>query len=495
MPPVEHLLIIAALFLLISILASKLAVRAGVPALLLFLVLGMLAGTDGVGGVDFDRPDLVQALGVVALSLILFSGGLDTRLSDVRPVLWSGLSLATIGVLLTAIVVGLFAHLALGLSVLEGVLLGAIIASTDAAAVMSVLRGKSVHLRGAIKPLLEFESGSNDPMAVFLTIGVIQLLTTPGAQPISLIPLFLQQMIVGGALGYAGGRLLLLLINRLRLEYDGLYPVLTLSGAALIYGAAASLGGSGFLAVYVAGLVLSSHNFIHRRSLMQFHDGVAWLMQITMFGLLGLQVLPSELLPLAGTSLLIAFVLMFVARPLGVWMALGFSRFDWRDKAFISWAGLRGATPIILATFPLLAGIGRASLIFNVVFFIVLTSVLMQGALLLPVARWLRVTVPAPPQRSPLAFAIQDGVLANDVLELVVPANAAIADMQIVDLALPPDVLIVLIGRGDDSLVPRGSTIVEADDRVLLLVPPGARESITRLFTDEADDEPEAAGV
>jgi cell volume regulation protein A len=486
MPPIEHLLILAALFLLVSILASKLAVRAGVPALLLFLLLGMLAGSDGPGGVYFDQPALVQAVGVVALSLILFAGGLDTKFSDVRPVLWAGLSLATIGVLLTAGVVGAFAHFFLDVPLLEGFLLGAIIASTDAAAVLSVLRGKGISLRGRIKPLLEFESGSNDPMAVFLTIGLLQLLTIPGAQPIGLIPLFLQQMIIGGVFGLLGGRLLQWTINRLRLEYDGLYPVLTLSGAALIYGVTASIGGSGFLAVYVAGLVMNSRNFVHSRSLTQFHDGVAWLMQIAMFGLLGLQVFPSQLLPIAGASLITAFVLMFVARPLGVWVALGLSAFDWRDKLFISWAGLRGATPIILATFPLLAGVRPASLMFNIVFFIVLTSVLLQGALLLPVARLLGVTAPPPRRRSPLAYVMDDGIVANDVLEVVVPSNAAVADRQILDLPLPPDVLIVLIGRGDESLVPRGSTIIEAGDHVLMLVPQPLRAPMTRLFTDPA---------
>jgi cell volume regulation protein A len=486
MPPIEHLLILAALFLLVSILASKLAVRAGVPALLLFLLLGMLAGSDGLGGVYFDQPALVQAVGVVALSLILFAGGLDTRFSDVRPVLWAGLSLATIGVLLTAGVVGAFAHVFLGLPLLEGFLLGAIIASTDAAAVLSVLRGKGIHLRGRIKPLLEFESGSNDPMAVFLTIGLLQLLTIPGAQPVSLVTLFLQQMIIGGVLGLLGGRLLQWTINRLRLEYDGLYPVLTLSGAALIYGITASIGGSGFLAVYVAGLVMNSRNFVHSRSLTQFHDGIAWLMQIAMFGLLGLQVFPSQLLPIAGASLITAFVLMFVARPLGVWVALALSGFDWRDKLFISWAGLRGATPIILATFPLLAGVPPASLMFNVVFFIVLTSVLLQGALLLPVARLLGVTAPPPRKRSSLAYVMDDGIVANDVLEVIVPARAAVAGRQILDLPLPPDVLVVLIGRGDESLVPRGSTIVEAGDHVLMLVPQPLREPMTRLFTEPA---------
>ncbi len=487
MPPIEYLLLLGALFLLAAIFASKLASRAGVPALLLFLAIGMLAGADGPGRIYFDNPALVQAVGVVALALILFSGGLDTRLSDVRPVLWSGLSLATLGVVLTAGVVGAFAHFVLGLPVLEGLLLGAIIASTDAAAVLSVLRGRGVHLRGRLKPLLEFESGSNDPMAVLLTIGLIQLITTPGAEPASLLVLFVQQMALGALFGVLGARVLLALVNRLRLEVDGLYPVLTLAGVALIYGITASLGGSGFLAVYLAGLLMTQNDFVHRRSLAQFHDGIAWLMQIVMFVLLGLQVFPSQLLPVAGASLAIAFVLMFVARPLGVAISLAASRFTWRERAFISWVGLRGATPIILATFPLLAGISSAPVVFNVVFFIVLTSVLLQGTLLAPVARRLKVDDPAPPPRSPLAFAIQDGVLANDVTELTIPPGSAVIGRQIVELHLPDDVLVVLIGRGDDTLVPRGSVQLQADDRLLLLAPAASRPAMTELFTRPAE--------
>ena len=486
MPPIERLLLVAALFLLAAIFASKLATRAGVPALLVFLGIGMLAGADGPGGIYFDNPAIVQAVGVVALALILFSGGLDTLLTDVRPVLWSGLSLATLGVVLTAGVVGAFAHLALGLSLLEGLLIGAIIASTDAAAVLSVLRGRGVHLRGRLKPLLEFESGSNDPMAVFLTIGIIQLMTIPGAQPAGLLVLFVQQMALGVLFGVIGARLMLALVNRLRLEVDGLYPVLTLSGVALIYGVTASLGGSGFLAVYIAGLLMRQNDFVHRRSLAQFHDGIAWLMQIVMFVLLGLQVFPSQLLPVAGISLAVAFVLMFVARPLGVTVSLAASRFTWRERAFISWVGLRGATPIILATFPLLAGIGSAPVVFNVVFFIVLTSVLLQGSLLAPVARWLKVDDPAPPPRSPLSFAIEDGMLANDFTELTIPPDAAVAGRQIVELRLPENVLVVLVARGNDTLVPRGGLQLEGGDHVLLLAPPAAHADITELFTRRA---------
>ncbi len=282
MPPIEYILLGVAVLLLLSVIASQATGRLGVPALLLFLVIGMLAGSDGPGGIYFDDPWLAQSLGVAALAFILFSGGLDTRWEDVRPVLWKGVALSTLGVFITAILVGWFATTALDFSWLEGLLLGAVVSSTDAAAVFSVLRSRNVSLKGQLKPLLELESGSNDPMAVYLTIGFIQLLSQPAASMMDLIPLFLQQMTLGAAFGYGIGKAMVWIVNRVRLEYEGLYPVLTVSLVLLDYGATSALGGNGFLAVYLAGLVMGPSDFIHKRSLMRFHDGLAWLMQIAM---------------------------------------------------------------------------------------------------------------------------------------------------------------------------------------------------------------------
>jgi len=364
----ETVLIGAAVLLLLSVLVSKISDRFGVPTLLLFLVLGMLAGSDGPGGIAFDDPAAAQFIGVVALVQILFAGGLDTEWERVRPVLKEGLLLATVGVLITALVTGLFATVLLGFPLLEGLLLGAIVSSTDAAAVFSVLRSKGVGLKGQLQPLLELESGSNDPMAIFLTVGLSQLITQPDSSPLGLLGLFLLQMLVGGVAGYLMGRVMLFLVNRLKLGYEGLYPVLILSMAFLTFGLTDLLGGSGFLAVYLAGLVLGHHDFIHKRSLVRFNDGLAWLMQIAMFLTLGLLVFPSELVPIIGVGLLMAFCLIFIARPLGTFVGLLPSAFRWRGKAFISWVGLRGAVPIVLATFPLLNQIPQADLIFNVVF-------------------------------------------------------------------------------------------------------------------------------
>jgi len=469
LPLIEHLLAATAVFLLLSIASSKISVRTGVPALLIFLLIGMLAGSDGPGGVYFDYPQLAQSIGVVALAFILFSGGLDTQREAVQGVLRSGLALSTVGVTVTALAVGAFAAWAFGFSFAEGVLLGAIISSTDAAAVFGVLRGKGVNLTGRLKPALELESGSNDPMAVFLTIGMIQLVQLPEQSPLTLLPLFIQQMGIGALFGWGMGLAALAAINRAQLEYDGLYPVLTVAFVLLTYGATASVGGSGFLAVYLAGLLLGRRHFIHRRSLLQFHDGLAWLMQIVMFVTLGLQMYPSQLPGVAVQGLLIAAFLILVARPVSVFMALARSRFTLREKLFIAAVGLRGAAPIVLATFPLLAGIAPAQMFFNLVFFIVLTSVLLQGTLIVPLAKLLRVYDTTPQARSPLAYVMADNTITNNLSEVVIPAGSSWDGRRIIDLALPDDTLLILIGRDLDMIVPRGATMLQADDRLLLL--------------------------
>ncbi len=462
-------LIGAAVLLLISVLASKISDRFGIPSLLLFLALGMLAGSEGIGGIYFDDPSLAQFIGVIALVLILFSGGLDTEWKLVRPVLLEGVLLSTLGVLITALVVGFFTSRLLGFSVVESLLLGAIVSSTDAAAVFAVLRSKGVYLKGRLTPILELESGSNDPMAIFLTIGMIQLIAQPDSSLFQLLGLFLKQMVLGAVIGYGMGRLLNWLINHLRWGYDGLYPVLTLSFIFLIFGITDQLGGSGFLAVYLSGIVLGKYDFIHKRQLMRFHDGLAWLMQITMFITLGLLVFPSELMPVAVSGLLMAACLMLLARPISVFVSLAFCPLSWREKTFLSWIGLRGAVPIILATFPLLRGVSNAEAMFNVVFFVVLTSVLFQGTSIPLVARWLKLDAPPPRKRPyPIQYTPMAG-LKSELKELYVPPSSSAIDKAIVELGLPDDFLVILVGRGDEFLLPSGSTVLQADDLLLTL--------------------------
>jgi len=476
----EYGLIAAAGLLLISVLVSKISDRFGVPVLLLFLGLGMLAGSDGPGGIYFDNPAVAQFVGVIALVLILFAGGLDTDITQVRAVLKEGILLSTLGVLITALLTGWVSMQVLGLPLEIGLLLGATVSSTDAAAVFSVLRSKGISLKGNLKPVLELESGSNDPMAIFLTVGIIQLIQFPNRSPLNLIGLFALQMLVGALIGLLMGRIMVWLINHIRLGYEGLYPVLTLSLVFLTFGITTILGGSGFLAVYLTGIVLGNREFIHRRSLLRFHDGLAWLMQIAMFLTLGLLVFPSRLVSVTGSGLLIAAALMLLARPLSVLIALIGSQFAFREKLFISWVGLRGAVPIILATFPLLAQIPQADLIFNIVFFVVLTSVLFQGTTITPAARWLKLDAPAVPKRIyPIEFTPVGG-FKSELKELAVPPNSPMAGKAIVELGLPDDFLVVLIARQNDFVMPSGGTVIEPGDTLLALADAATFEEVCR---------------
>ena len=480
---IENILISASILLLVSVLASKISDRFGVPALLLFLILGMLAGSDGPGGIYFDDPVLAQFIGVIALVLILFSGGLDTEWKLVRPVLKEGLLLSTFGVIITAIVTGVFASKLLGFTLVEGLLFGAIVSSTDGAAVFSVLRSKGIGLKGQLKPLLELESGSNDPMAIFLTIGLIEIITQPNSTPASLIGLFLRQMMIGAALGYVMGRLMLFFINRLKLGYEGLYTVLMLALMFLAFGVTAVAGGSGFLAVYIAGIVLGKHDFVHKRSILRFHDGLAWLMKIAMFLTLGLLVFPSRLVPIALEGVLLACILMFVARPSSVFISLLPSSLRWREKLLISWVGFRGAAPIILATFPLIAKMSQADLIFNVVFFVVLTSITMQGTTISLAARWLEVDAPVIPKRFYPVEYTPVGGFKSELKELTIHPDSPMAGQAIVELGLPADFLIILVARENNFIQPSGQTIFQGGDTLLVLSDKKSFEEVQSMIT------------
>ncbi len=467
---IEYLLLIGASLILVSIALTKLTDNLGVPALLLFLGIGMLAGSEGPGGIYFDDAGLAQSIGIIALVVILFTGGLDTNWSEVKPVFGKAASLATLGVLATAVAVGLFASFVLKCSLYTGLLLGAVVSSTDAAAVFAVLRSKHVSLRGELRPLLEFESGSNDPMAVFLTVGLIEVMTARSETLLSLVPLFLMQMGLGALFGLALGKAMVFTLNHLKFTYEGLYPIVVLAFAGLTYGATAVVGGSGFLAVYAAGLVAGKSDFIRKKSLIRFFDGLAWLSQIMMFLTLGLLVFPSHIVPVIGAGLLLSAFLMLIARPLSVFLSLALVKMSVRQKTLISWVGLRGAVPIILATFPRIAHLPEASLIFNIVFFIVLTSALFQGWSIPYVARALGLDAPVDRRRRyPIEFAPVEGA-DTELVDLIVPYRSAAAGKPIVELGLPADSLVVLVSREDSYLVPSGSTVLQGGDTILVLV-------------------------
>ncbi|MDD3293721.1 MAG: potassium/proton antiporter [Geobacteraceae bacterium] len=478
----ELMMLGGAILLLLCIFASKLSSRLGIPAMVLFMVVGMLAGSEGPGGILMDNPLLVQSVGVFALSYILFAGGLDTDWRQIRPLIREGFVLSTIGVGVTAFLVGWFVHAVLGFSWLEGLLLGSIVSSTDAAAVFAVLRSRNVHLKGNLKPLLELESGSNDPMAVLLTTTMILLLNNPTYNTLKLIPLVFWQMAIGAAVGYLLGKVSVLLINRLRLDYEGLYSVFTLTSVPLIYAVASMIKSNGFLAVYIAGLVMGNSAFVQKKSLLRFHDGLAWLMQITMFTVLGLQVFPSHLVPVILSGLLVAAFLMIVARPLSVMLGLSFSRLALNEKGLISWVGLRGSVPIVLATFPLVAGLDKADIIFNLVFFIVLTSALLQGSSIPVISRLLKVGADGPTKPFPLPDSEAMADMSKKMQELHVPAHSPVVGKQLVEISLPKDLLVVYIQRDDEYLIPHGNAVITAGDRLFVLADEKALDTLRLLI-------------
>lgn len=442
----------------------------------------MLAGSDGPGGIYFDDHALAQSIGVIALIVILYSGGLDTNWCHVRNVLREGISLATVGVLLTTTLACLFAHYALGFPLLESFLLGSIISSTDAAAVFSILRSRGVSLKGKISPLLELESGSNDPMAIFLTISAIKLIGDNNPALGQILPSFFFQMLVGGLIGFLTARAGLFFINRLKLGYEGLYPVLCFGLIFLCYSVTNLLGGSGFLAVYIAGLTMGREEFLHKRSLLRFYDSLAWLMQIVMFLTLGLLVFPSHLVTVILPGLALAIFLMLVARPLSVLISLLRSRFGLQEKIFISWVGLRGAVPIVLATYPKLAGVPGSDFFFNMVFFVVLTSVLLQGTSIPLAAKWLKVSAPRREKQLYPIENIEGQGWKSTLIETRVPPFSWAIGRAIYQLGLPMDYLIVLIKRGDDFIVPNGSIVIQKNDILLGLAEPEIHKKVEELL-------------
>ena len=471
--PIENILLWVAVLIFVSAVSSKLSDRFAIPALLLFLVIGMLVGSEGIGKIYFDNAQLAKSIGVVALVFIIFSGGLDTNWRDTKTVLWPGVILSTVGVLLTAIITGFFAMHILKFSFLEGMLLGSIVSSTDAAAVFSILRSKRITLKQPLKPLLEFESGSNDPMAVFLTVGFLSILTVKNMGIAALIPRFFLNMGMGALIGYLMAKVIVFFINRLKLYYEGLYPAVMISLVLLTYVIAVFLKGNGILAVYLVGLMLGQAEFPNKRMIARFHDGLAWLMQITMFITLGLLVFPSHLVPLIGAGLLLTFLLMLVARPISVLLCLLPFKMNMRKKAMVAWVGLRGSVPIILATFPFMAGIPQANAIFNIVFFIVIASVLIQGTSIPVVAKILKLNLPWPNKtRYPIEFEKTEGIDA-ELTDIIIPYNSGAVGKMIRDLNVPEKCLIMLISRNDKFIIPSGSTIIEGGDVLLVLANTG----------------------
>ncbi|WP_437373326.1 potassium/proton antiporter [Maribacter litoralis] len=467
---IENILLVGSILLFISIIVGKTSYKFGVPTLILFLAIGMLAGSDGIIGIQFDDPKLAQFIGIVSLNFILFSGGLDTNWKTVKPILKEGLVLSTLGVLLTAVTLGTFVYYITDFTIYESMLLGSIVSSTDAAAVFSILRSKNLALKSNLRPTLELESGSNDPMAYVLTLAFLTLVINQDLSILSIIPLFLQQMILGGIGGFLFGKLSEIIINKIKLGFEGLYPVLVIALMFITFSATDAVGGNGFLAIYICAVYLGNQDLIHKSTILKMFDGMAWLMQIVLFLTLGLLVFPSQITPYLGIGLLISVFLILVARPISVFLSLMFFKMKLGRRFYISWVGLRGAVPIVFATYPLLAGIDKANIIFSIVFFISVSSVLIQGTTLSVFAKWLNVALPD--EVKPIAE--NDRYILNlpksSMEEVTVLPDSFAVEKRIIDLHFPKSAFIVMIKRNGKFVRPGGSTVIEAQDTLVLLL-------------------------
>jgi potassium/hydrogen antiporter len=463
-----ELILIAGALLAGGMLASFIAGGLRVPGLLLFLFLGMGIGSDGLDWIDFNNYELARTIGIIALALILFEGGLTSGLLEIRPVLAPALSLAIVGTIVTAVVTGLAAAFLFDLSTLDGLLLGAVLSATDGAAIFALLRGSTLKRR--LATTLEGESGFNDPVAVLLVLGFIEWLTHDSYGIADMAVLFVRQLGIGLAIGVVVGAAAVWTLRRVRLATAGLYPVATLAVAALAFGGADSLHGSGFLAVYLAGLALGTFGVPAQQTVTAFHQGLAWLAQVTMFVALGLLVFPSRLDDVAVRGTVLALVLVLVARPVAVAVATLPARFTWPERAVLAGAGLRGAVPVVLATFPVIEGVSGSFQLFDVVFFAVLLSTLIQGTTFEHGARLLGATTTEPAMPRPLAEAGTIRRLGAEILEYPIGDDDAVVGARVRDLGLPREAVVNVIVRGDEAIPPRGSTILRAGDRLHVLL-------------------------
>ncbi len=488
---------IFAVLMFVCLMSSKISSRLNMPFLLLFLVVGMLAGSEGVGKLPFDNPLFANTLGSIAMMFILFSGGFDTEWKSVRAIFVTGSIMSSIGVLLTALFTGLFAWGAchylmpsLNVSLSWCLLLGSIVSSTDAAAVFSILRSRSVSLKGQLRPLLEFESGSNDPMAAFLTIFMTGIVAQEAATGVSvplsaywtIIPYFLLKMSIGIGCGWAIGRAAVWLYNKINFDYNGLYYVLCVVVVLLSFSLPELLQGNGFMGVYIAGIVMGNRRFVFHKGVGRFYDGVAWMMQMVMFTLLGLQAFPSQVFEAKYLGLAIAVFLMLFSRPLATFISMAGSKFSLKERTLVSWVGLRGGAPIMLATFPMMAGIAGNELMFHIVFFIVITSVLIQGMTIMPAARML--SLDAPLKETPRVPLSIEETGSRDMISREIEVESMEQPQTLAEINLPEGALILLIRRSENVIVPRGDTILEEKDVLTVMGTPDAVRACELKFSN-----------
>lgn len=473
----EEVILVGAVLLLVSILVSKTGYKFGVPTLLVFLLVGMLFGSDGLG-LQFNNAADAQFIGMISLCIILFSGGMDTNFKEIRPVLGQGVLLSTVGVLLTTLFTGVFIYALSGvgftgltLPLMTSLLLAATMSSTDSASVFNILRSQRMHLKHNLRPMLELESGSNDPMAYMLTIVLIQVIQSAGGMSaLSILGMLLIQFAVGGVGGFLLGKLMVWVINRINLGNSALYPILLLSGVFIIFTSTSMLKGNGYLAVYIAGMVVgNAHRLANRKEMASFLDGMTWLFQIVMFLSLGLLVNPHEMIDIALPAILIGVFMMLVSRPLSVFLCLlPFRRMQTASRWFVSWVGLRGAVPIIFATYPVVSEIEGARVIFNIVFFITILSLVIQGSTISAVARKLHLDEPLPQPEDTFGIEIPDEV-GTQMRTLTLTSEALADGDTLSTMSLPKGTLVMLVRREGEYIVPNGSLQLFAGDELLVI--------------------------
>ncbi|MBR5465989.1 MAG: potassium/proton antiporter [Bacteroidaceae bacterium] len=472
----ENILLIGSILIFFSIVISKTGYRFGIPTLLLFLVVGMLFGSDGLG-LQFDSAKQAQFIGCIALSIILFTGGMDTKIRDIKPVITQGMLLSTAGVLLTTVLTGSFIYwlsgftdMNIAMPVLTCMLLAATMSSTDSASVFSLLRSQKMNLKENLKPMLELESGSNDPMAYMLTIALIQVIASGSGFSVgALVKDLLIQFVVGGVMGYAIGRLAVWLVNKINLTNSSLYPILLLSFVFITFTATNLMHGNGYLAVYILGVVVGNARLVFRKEINTFMNGLTWFFQIVMFLSLGLLVNPHEMFDVTIAAVLISVFMVFVARPLSVALCLlPFRNMSLKAKCFVSWVGLRGAVPIIFATYPVVAEIPGSKVIFNIVFFITLISLIFQGMTIASVARWLKLDLPQEKEGNDFGVEIPEEI-DSQLTDVTLTAEMLEDGNRLMDMHIAPGTLVMLVKRGKEFMIPNGRMELKVGDKLLYI--------------------------
>ena len=474
----EGFLLIGSLLLVVSIFVSKLSFKFGVPTLLLFLIVGMVFGSDGVG-IEFSNVKYAQAIGIVAMSIILFSGGMDTKFSDIKPVILPGMVLSTLGVVLTAIITGLFifvlsksAIISITFSLPVSILIASTAASTDSASVFSILRGQNIGLKNNLRPMLELESGSNDPVAYIMTITMIGAVTSGDGLSWSLVANFIIQLLVGALFGYLFGKLGVFVINKINLHNTSLYPILVLCLIFITYPATYFLNGNGYLAVYIAGMVVGNHPLVKKLETTTFLDGLTWLFQIIMFLVLGLLVNPRELITIAPFAILVAIFMIVFSRPLTVLLSLlPFKNVDFKSKMFISWVGLRGAVPILFATYPVISDVPNSHVIFNIVFFITIVSLIVQGTTIPFMAKKLDLDQEMEKVGNDFGIVFPEEI-DSKLWDVEITENMLVNGHRLMDMQLPKGILVIMIKREDRYIIPNGDAEILVGDKLLLVSAP-----------------------